>query len=120
MAVQEFKPQILGFLCNWCSYAGADLCGVSPPIPPHKVSGDVLRRMDLEFVLRASQRQGRRVYRRLLAGGMLHHRRNYDALSMMHLGKLLEYGSEPGQAEAGMGLGIRGNRLLKSSPFTGR
>lgn len=25
----EFQPLILGFLCNWCSYAGADLAGVS-------------------------------------------------------------------------------------------
>lgn len=25
----DFKPKILGFLCNWCSYAGADLAGVS-------------------------------------------------------------------------------------------
>ena len=25
----SFKPRILGFLCNWCSYAGADLAGVS-------------------------------------------------------------------------------------------
>lgn len=24
-----FKPVILTFACNWCSYAGADLCGVS-------------------------------------------------------------------------------------------
>jgi len=24
-----FNPKILGFLCNWCSYAGADLAGVS-------------------------------------------------------------------------------------------
>ena len=24
-----FKPKIIGFLCNWCSYAGADLAGVS-------------------------------------------------------------------------------------------
>lgn len=24
-----FKPKIVGFLCNWCSYAGADLAGVS-------------------------------------------------------------------------------------------
>ena len=24
-----FEPKILGFLCNWCSYAGADLAGVS-------------------------------------------------------------------------------------------
>lgn len=24
-----FEPRILAFLCNWCSYAGADLAGVS-------------------------------------------------------------------------------------------
>jgi len=26
---EQFEPRILGFLCNWCSYAGADLAGVS-------------------------------------------------------------------------------------------
>ncbi len=26
---ERFEPDILGFLCNWCSYAGADLAGVS-------------------------------------------------------------------------------------------
>jgi F420-non-reducing hydrogenase iron-sulfur subunit len=25
----EFEPKIVGFLCNWCAYAGADLAGVS-------------------------------------------------------------------------------------------
>ncbi len=25
----EFEPKIVGFLCNWCSYAGADLAGTS-------------------------------------------------------------------------------------------
>jgi F420-non-reducing hydrogenase iron-sulfur subunit len=25
----HWEPKIVGFLCNWCSYAGADLCGVS-------------------------------------------------------------------------------------------
>jgi F420-non-reducing hydrogenase iron-sulfur subunit len=25
----SFEPNIIGFLCNWCSYAGADLAGVS-------------------------------------------------------------------------------------------
>ena len=27
--MSEFDPKIIGFLCNWCSYAGADLAGVS-------------------------------------------------------------------------------------------
>ena len=29
MAV-DFQPRIVGFLCNWCSYAGADSAGTSP------------------------------------------------------------------------------------------
>ncbi len=27
--MSDFEPRIVGFLCNWCSYAGADLAGVS-------------------------------------------------------------------------------------------
>jgi F420-non-reducing hydrogenase iron-sulfur subunit len=26
---EPYEPKILAFLCNWCSYAGADLAGVS-------------------------------------------------------------------------------------------
>ncbi|MFW9875753.1 MAG: hydrogenase iron-sulfur subunit, partial [Candidatus Thorarchaeota archaeon] len=26
---ENFEPNILVFCCNWCSYAGADLAGVS-------------------------------------------------------------------------------------------
>jgi F420-non-reducing hydrogenase iron-sulfur subunit len=26
---ENFEPLIIGFCCNWCSYAGADLAGVS-------------------------------------------------------------------------------------------
>ncbi len=25
----EYEPRIVGFLCNWCAYAGADLAGTS-------------------------------------------------------------------------------------------
>lgn len=27
--MSEFEPNIVAFLCNWCSYAGADLAGTS-------------------------------------------------------------------------------------------
>ena len=27
--MEEFEPKIVGFLCNWCTYAGADLAGTS-------------------------------------------------------------------------------------------
>ena len=33
----EFEPKIIGFLCNWCSYAGADLAGVSRFQYPHNI-----------------------------------------------------------------------------------
>jgi F420-non-reducing hydrogenase iron-sulfur subunit len=29
MTDEQFEPSILAFLCNWCSYAGADLAGTS-------------------------------------------------------------------------------------------
>lgn len=29
MTTQTFQPKLLGLLCNWCAYAGADLAGVS-------------------------------------------------------------------------------------------
>ena len=29
MADEDFEPLIIGFCCNWCSYTGADLAGVS-------------------------------------------------------------------------------------------
>ncbi|MHA2281901.1 MAG: hydrogenase iron-sulfur subunit [Promethearchaeota archaeon] len=28
-AEENWEPKIIAFLCNWCSYAGADLAGVS-------------------------------------------------------------------------------------------
>ncbi|MFN3535456.1 MAG: hydrogenase iron-sulfur subunit, partial [Desulfatiglandales bacterium] len=29
MDKEKFRPKLIGFMCNWCCYAGADLCGVS-------------------------------------------------------------------------------------------
>ena len=29
MSNTDFEPKILSFLCNWCSYAGADVAGIS-------------------------------------------------------------------------------------------
>ena len=42
MAEPEWKPKILGIVCNWCSYAGADLAGSArtqyPPTSGSSVS----------------------------------------------------------------------------------
>ncbi|MHA1219476.1 MAG: hydrogenase iron-sulfur subunit [Candidatus Heimdallarchaeaceae archaeon] len=35
--LEEFEPNIIGFLCSWCSYAGADLAGTSRIQYPHNV-----------------------------------------------------------------------------------
>ena len=36
MAAEPYEPEIVAFCCNWCSYAGADLAGVSRfKIPPN-------------------------------------------------------------------------------------
>ena len=55
----NFEPKIVGLLCNWCSYAGADLAGTSrikyaPNVRVVRVmcSG----RVDSTFVLKAFQR----------------------------------------------------------------
>ena len=55
MAV-EFQPRIVGFLCNWCSYAGADLAGVSRIQYPPNIR--IIRlmcsgRIDPAFILEA-------------------------------------------------------------------
>lgn len=53
---RDFEPKILGFLCNWCAYAGADLAGVSRyQFPPHMRVIRVMcsSRVDPAFVFRA-------------------------------------------------------------------
>ncbi len=35
---EGFEPNIVAFLCNWCSYAGADLAGTSRIHYPSNVS----------------------------------------------------------------------------------
>jgi len=53
---KEFMPKILAFLCNWCSYAGADLAGTSrlkypPSILPIRVMCS--SRIDPLFIIKA-------------------------------------------------------------------
>jgi F420-non-reducing hydrogenase iron-sulfur subunit len=55
----DFKPRIVAFLCNWCSYAGADLAGTSRI--KHKADVRVIRvpcsgRVDPIFILKAFER----------------------------------------------------------------
>ncbi len=52
----EFEPKIMAFLCNWCSYTGADLAGTSRMKYPENVK--IIRimcsgRIGPSFILKA-------------------------------------------------------------------
>ena len=56
---KEFKPKIVAFCCNWCSYAGADLAGSSRLSYPADVK--IIRvpcscRVNPMFILRAFEK----------------------------------------------------------------
>jgi coenzyme F420-reducing hydrogenase delta subunit len=93
----KFEPRILGFLCNWCCYAGADLAGVSRyQYPPNM---RIIRlmcsgRVDPAHIFRAFSTGQDAVF----IGGChindCHYvtEGNYDALSMVYIcKKLLEH-----------------------------
>jgi F420-non-reducing hydrogenase iron-sulfur subunit len=97
----SFEPKIIGFLCNWCSYTGADLAGTArikyaPNIRSIRVmcSG----RVDPTFVVKAFAEGADGV---LIAGchpGDCHYQEgNYKALRRYLLLKrvLTEYGIDP-------------------------
>ena len=54
----EFKPRILAFACNWCTYAGADLAGLNRmnyPADVRVVRVPCSGRVNPQYVLRALQ-----------------------------------------------------------------
>jgi F420-non-reducing hydrogenase iron-sulfur subunit len=100
---KEFEPNIIGFLCNWCSYAGADLAGTSRmKYPPNIKSIRVMcsGRVDPVFVLEALRKGADGV---LVAGchpGDCHYQSgNYKANRRMKLLKkfLEEMAVDPGR-----------------------
>ncbi|MDD2365091.1 MAG: hydrogenase iron-sulfur subunit [Desulfuromonadaceae bacterium] len=53
---RDFEPRIIGFLCNWCSYAGADKAGGMQRSYPANV--DIIRvlcsgRVEPQFIISA-------------------------------------------------------------------
>jgi F420-non-reducing hydrogenase iron-sulfur subunit len=96
-AGHTFEPRILGFLCNWCCYAGADLAGVSRFQYPPDIR--VIRvmcsgRVDPAHIFRAFSTGQDAVF---IGGCHLNDchyvtHGNYDALGMVYIcKKLLEY-----------------------------
>jgi coenzyme F420-reducing hydrogenase delta subunit/ferredoxin len=93
----NFKPKMLGIICNWCCYGGVDLCGVSRfQYPAHIRLIRVMcsGRVDMKHILTAFSLGQDAVF----VGGChindCHYNPegNYDALSMVNLcRKLLAY-----------------------------
>jgi len=85
----SYEPTIVAFLCNWCSYTGADLAGTSRMKYAHNVN--IIRvmcsgRVDPTFVLKALREGADGV---LICGchpGDCHyHEGNYKCLRRYHL-----------------------------------
>jgi F420-non-reducing hydrogenase iron-sulfur subunit len=54
--MEKFEPKIISFLCNWCSYSGADSAGrAQKSIPPNIKIVRVMcsGRIDAQFVVQA-------------------------------------------------------------------
>jgi len=56
MSNRAFEPRLVGFLCNWCSYTGADLAGTARMV--YAPNMRIIRvmcsgRVDPQFVLKA-------------------------------------------------------------------
>jgi F420-non-reducing hydrogenase iron-sulfur subunit len=84
-AEKGFEPKIIGFLCNWCSYAGADKAGgTQEPYPPNV---QVIRvmcsgRVDPQFILSAYKMGADGVIILACHPGDCHYKEgNYRALS---------------------------------------
>jgi coenzyme F420-reducing hydrogenase delta subunit len=115
----SFEPKIVGFLCNWCSYAGADMTGTSRI--PYPASIRIIRvpcsgRVDPLYVLKAFQEGADGV---LVAGchpgdchygdGNYHARRRY---ALMH--SLLDFaGIEAGRLRVDWVSAAEGNRFAQ-------
>ena len=91
--MSDFHPKIIVYCCNWCSYAGADLAGVSrlQMTPYFRVVRTMCSgRIEPEFVLSAFRKGAAGV---LITGchpGDCHYMSgNYKALRRYHMVRLL-------------------------------
>jgi F420-non-reducing hydrogenase iron-sulfur subunit len=96
VVASEWRPRIVAFLCNWCSYTGADLAGISriqwdPSVSIVRVmcSG----RMDPTFVVKALRMGADGVIISGCHPGDCHYQEgNYKTLRRVHLLKRLVEG----------------------------
>ncbi len=115
--MEEFEPNIIGFLCNWCSYAGADLAGTSRIKYPTNIK--IIRvmcsgRVDPAFVLESLKKGADGV---LISGchfGECHYKSgNYKASRRIKLTKkfLEEMGIDPNRVRFEFVSASEGNKF---------
>jgi F420-non-reducing hydrogenase iron-sulfur subunit len=101
MANHKFEPRIIGFLCNWCSYQGADMAGTArAQYPPNVqiVRVNCSGRVEISFILKAFAAGADGV---LVAGchpGDCHYTSgNYKTMRRMPLAEIMltQFGIEP-------------------------
>jgi F420-non-reducing hydrogenase iron-sulfur subunit len=103
MTGNGFEPRIVGFLCNWCSYQGADMAGTArmqyaPNV--HIIRVNCSGRVDPSFILKAFREGADGV---IVAGchpGDCHYTSgNYKTMRRMPLLErlLADFGIEPGR-----------------------
>ncbi len=116
---EKFEPNIIGFLCNWCSYAGADLAGTSRiQYPPNLkvIRAMCSGRVNPIFVINALQQGADGV---LIGGchpGDCHYERgNYLARRRMAvMKKLLEHtGIDPNRVRMTWVSAAEGNKFAE-------
>ncbi len=115
----SYEPKLVAFLCNWCSYTGADLAGTSRT--KYSESVRIVRvmcsgRIDPTFVLKAFREGADGV---LISGchpGDCHyHEGNYKALRRYHLltPYLVQMGIEPERIRLEWVSASEGNRFAQ-------
>ena len=99
--VAEWQPRIVAFLCNWCSYTGADLAGISriqwdPAVSIVRIM--CTGRMDPTFIAKAFRLGADGVIVSGCHPGDCHYQEgNYKALRRVHLMRrlLVGFGIDP-------------------------
>ncbi len=102
----EWEPNIVGFCCNWCSYAGADLAGTSRLGYPTNVR--VIRvpcsgRVNPQFIIKAFQAGADGVFVAGCHPGDCHYSTGnyFTRRRFLLMRRLLDYiGIEPGRFHA--------------------
>jgi len=103
MSAEKWSPHIIGFACNWCTYAGADLAGTSRlSYPPNATLIRVMctGRIDMQHILAAFAQGADGVFIGGCHPGDCHYLSgNYKAQARVALVRRLleQFGIDPGR-----------------------